>query len=412
MGQTTLAIQEITVPSRSVLLASQPIFDRQGSVYAVELLYRNDLHQSAMDVGDTRATSELIFNLCTGITEQTEHYHSPAFINVSGDFLLSQGFLPIDPERVVIELVERMEPTDELVATVRQWHQKGFRFALDDFEFTDAWEPLLEFASVIKVDVSTITPEQVASHQARLAWLDCLWLAERVEDEATKNTYQNMGFELFQGYFYARPAMVLGEKLNPASFQLARLLGALFQEDPDIDELVSLISADPNLALSLLKIVNSPLYKASSEITSVREVVLRLGLRNLRRWIALLGTVNASSPVAARIILTRAQACFELASRSRGKAIDPDQAFLVGLLSGVDVLLGIRKSAFLAKLQMPDAVQHALNSHEGALGRNLKVVLNLEQAVQMKHDLDRVDNRLLRLYQQAGTTVQQLLSGA
>jgi EAL and modified HD-GYP domain-containing signal transduction protein len=141
-------------------------------------------------------------------------------------------------------------------------------------------------------------------------------------------------------------------------------------------------------------------------------VVLRLGLRNLRRWIALLGTVNASSPVAARIILTRAQTCFELASRSRGKAIDPDQAFLVGLLSGVDVLLGIRKSAFLEKLQMPEAVQHALNSHEGALGRNLKVVLNLEQAVQMKQDLDRVDNRLLRLYQQAGTTVQQLLSGA
>ena len=400
------------MPTRSALLASQPIFDRQGAIYAVELLYRNDRNQSAVDVGDTKATSELIFNLCTGITEQTEHYHSPAFINVSGDFLLSQGFLPIDPELVVIELVERMEPTDELVAAVREWHQKGFRFALDDFEFTDAWAPLLEFASVIKVDVSTITPEQVASHQSKLAWLDCLWLAERVEDEATKNIYQDMGFELFQGYFYAKPAMVLGEKLNPASFQLARLLGALFQEEPDVEALVSLISADPNLALSLLKVVNSPLYKTSSEITSVKEVVLRLGLKNLRRWIALLGIVSASSPASARIILTRAQACFELASRSRSKSIDPDQAFLVGLLSGVDVLLGIRKRAFLEQLQISDAVLYALNSHEGGLGKNLKVVLDLEKTVQMKRDLDQVDGRLLRLYQHAGTTVEQLLSGS
>lgn len=399
------------MPTRSALLASQPIFDREGAVYAVELLYRNDLQQSVDDIGDTRATSELIFNLCTGITEQTEHYHSPAFINVSGDFLLSQGFLPIDPEMVVIELVERMQPTKELVSAVKEWHRKGFRFALDDFEFTDDWAPLLEFASVIKVDVSSITPEAVAAHQARLAGLDCLWLAERVEEAATKSIYEDMGFELFQGYYYARPAMVLGEKLTPASVQLVRLLGALYKEEPQVEELVSLISADPSLALSLLKIVNSPLYKTSSEITSVKEVVLRLGITNLRRWVALVGIVNATSPLTARIILTRAQTCFELASRSRSHDIDADQAFLVGLLSGVDVLLGIEKASFINQLQVSESVQLALSKHEGVLGRNLRLVLELEHSVQMKQKLDRMDTRLLRLYQQSGLTVQQLLAG-
>jgi len=123
---------------QSALLASQPIYDRNNKVHAFELLYRNDLKQSAMDICDTQATSELLFNLCPGITDQTEHYHSPAFINVSGDFLLPQSFLPIDPELVVIELVERMEPTAELVRAVESWHQQGFSFALDDFEFTAA----------------------------------------------------------------------------------------------------------------------------------------------------------------------------------------------------------------------------------------------------------------------------------
>ena len=398
--------------ARSALLASQPIYSQSNEVYAVELLYRNDLNQSAMDVGDTRATSELLFNLCTGITEQTEHYHSPAFINVSGDFLLSQGFLPIDPDLVVIELVERMEPTDDLIAAVEQWHGQGFRFALDDFEFTPAWEPLLKFASVIKVDVCSFSPDQVKAHQRKLAHLDCLWLAERVEDEQTRSTYLNMGFDLFQGYFFAKPAMVFGKKLTPAALHLARLLGALYKDEPDVDELVSVISADPGLAVSLLKVVNSPIYKASSRITSIKEVVLRLGLKNLRRWVALVGIVNSASPEAARIILTRAQTCFELASRSRSKPVEPAQAFLVGLLSGVDVLIGVEQEAFLENLNVSEPVLNALASFEGPLGRHLRVVLNLEQAVQMKKRLDLMDERLLKLYLKASESVQALFNDA
>lgn len=397
---------------KSALLASQPIYDRNNKVHAVELLYRNDLKQSAMDIGDTQATSELLFNLCSGITDQTEHYHSPAFINVSGDFLLSQGFLPIDPELVVIELVERMEPTAELVRAVESWHLQGFRFALDDFEFTAAWEPLLQFASVIKVDVCAFTPEQVKEHRSRMESIDCLWLAERVEDASTRDVYLGMGFDLFQGYFFAKPSIVFGKKLSPSALQLAQLLGALYKEEPDVDELVKLISMDPGLAVSLLKIVNSPLYKSAGHITSIKEVVLRLGFNNLRRWVALVGIVNASSPETARIILTRAQTCYELASRARLKQVDPAQAFLVGLLSGVDVLLGVDRDAFLGQLNLSESVCNALHKFEGVLGHNLRVVLNLEQAVQMKNRLHLLDERLLRVYLRAGESIQSLFNDA
>lgn len=395
---------------QSALLASQPIYDRNNAVYAVELLYRNDLNQSAVEVGDTQATSELIYNLCTGITEQTEHYHSPAFINVSGDFLLSRGFLPIDPELVVIELVERLEPTKELVDAVESWHRQGFRFALDDFEFTAAWEPLLRFASIIKVDVCAFTQNKVAEHRARMASLNCLWLAERVEDEKTRDAYMNMGFDLFQGYFFAKPSIVFGKKLSPGALQLARMLGELYKEEPEINELVALISSDPGLAVSLLKIVNSPHYRSSSNITSIKEVVVRLGFHNLRRWLALVGILNVSSPEAARIILTRAQTCFELANRSRSQRTDPAEAFLTGLLSGVDVLLGVERQAFMQQLNVSTAVHKALIGFEGSLGRNLQIVLNLERAVKMKTRLHLIDERLLRLYMRAGESVQALLS--
>ena len=396
--------------SISTLLASQPIYDRENKLYGVELLYRNDLSQSALDVGEATATSELLYNLCAGITEQTDHYHRPAFINVSGDFLLSNGFLPIDPDRVVVELVERMEPTPALVSAVEAWHRRGFRFALDDFEFLSSWEPLLKFASVIKVDVLGQDSSEIAREVAKLRHLDCLWLAERVEDEETRDDYHQLGFDLFQGYFLAKPKLVYGTKLSPSALNLAQLLGTLYAEEPDISDLVSIISSDPSLTVSLLKIVNSPVYRSSNEITSVRDVIMRLGLNNLRRWVALIAALNASSPEAARVILVRGQMCKELATRSKANTISPDLAFLVGLLSGVDVLLGVEKTAFFAQLNLGKSVLDALNNFKGPLGRNLKLSMEVESAVLMKTSLYALDPRLLRLYQYSAETIQKVIN--
>jgi EAL and modified HD-GYP domain-containing signal transduction protein len=393
----------------STLLASQPIYDRDNKLYAVELLYRNDLSQSAMDVGDMAATSELLYNLCTGITEQTDHYHRPAFINVSGDFLLSNRFLPIDPDRVVVELVERMEPTQALISAVESWYRQGFRFAFDDFEFLPSWNPLHKFASVIKVDVLNQDYLEIAEKVAQLSDLDCLWLAERVEDEGVRSHYYDLGFDLFQGYFFAKPKMVYGTKLTPSALQLARLLGALFTEEPDIHDLVAIISSDPNLTVSLLKIVNSPVYRTSKSIRSVKEVIIRLGLNNLRRWVALISALKASSPEAARIVLVRAQMCRELASRSKVSSAAPDHAFLVGLLSGVDVFLGVEKTTFLAQLNLDGPVRNALANFKGPLGRNLKLAIQVESAVLMKEAIESMDLRLLKLYQQANETIQTMI---
>ncbi len=172
--------------------------------------------------------------------------------------------------------------------------------------------------------------------------------------------------------------------------------------------------AHAGYTVSLLKIVNSPLYISAGHITSIKEVVLRLGFNNLRRWVALVGIVNASSSKTARIIITRAQTCYELASRAKSKQVDPAQAFLVGLLlgllSGVDVLLGVDRDVFLGQLSLSESVCDALRKFEGVLGRNLRVVLNLEQAVQMKNRLHLMDERLLRLYLRAGETVQGLFN--
>jgi len=207
----------------ATLLASQPIYDREGRVAAAELLFRNDLEQNVTEVGEERATSQLLYNLCTGITDQVAHSGIPVFLNVSADFLLSRAFLPVPPRQVVIELVERIEPTPEVIESVAHWSRQGFRFALDDFEFAASWDPLLAYADIIKVDVLGADPEQVLARKAALAHLPVRWLAERIETREEYELYRAAGFDLFQGYFFARPRTVLGTALPPSTLQLARL---------------------------------------------------------------------------------------------------------------------------------------------------------------------------------------------
>lgn len=393
----------------SRLLASQPIYDRQDKLYAVELLYRNDDGLTVLDIGEERATSELLFNLCTGITDQTEHFHSPVFINVSADFLLSRQFLPIDPGLVVVELVERITPTSEVIDAVRAWHARGFRFALDDFEFGDDWKPLQELASVIKVDVSQHTPEQIEHYRNQCSSSDLLWLAERVEDAPTHTRFLDMGFDLFQGYFHARPTIIYGTKLSPSALQLARLLGLLYVEEPDTDRVIEAISSDPSLAMSLIRVANSPLYRAPTALNGVKDVVVRMGFENLRRWVTLIGVVNATGTETARIVLTRAQICSELAKRSNPGS-DPDSAFLAGLLSGADALFQVEKQVFLKQLQISSELIDALTLGKGRVGKILNLAYQLEHAVMMREGLDRMDARLLKLYLATTHKVQALFN--
>ncbi|OZB04039.1 MAG: intracellular signaling protein, partial [Idiomarina sp. 34-48-12] len=187
-----------------ILFASQPIYDRNNEIYAHELLYRHENGISAFEVGDSVATSEVLYNLCTGLLDYVEHVKLPICVNVSTEFLLSGLFLPLAPNHVIVELVERIEPTAEIIDAIKRWVDKGFRFALDDFEFQESWTPLLEYASIIKVDIER-TPFEVAQQRfEELNHLNALWLAERIEDEATYEQYKALGFDLFQGYFLAK----------------------------------------------------------------------------------------------------------------------------------------------------------------------------------------------------------------
>ncbi|EWH02463.1 EAL and HDOD domain-containing protein [Halomonas sp. BC04] len=392
----------------TLLLASQPIFDKQDKIHGVELLYRHESGLGALDVGEAVATAEVIYQLHTAIAKRASFSQAPVFVNVSAEILLSRHFLPLSPEHVVIELVERIVPTPELIEAVQRLHRQGFRFALDDFAFNSEWSPLLSLATYIKVDISTLTAEKVELHKHQLSHLDLRWIAERVETREERDAYQRIGFELFQGYFYARPTPLYGKKIPAATLQATKLLNALCQTEPDIGEIINLIQSDPELAIKLTRVANSAFYRQQAPISSLKDVVARLGFQKLSSWAAMFGLMSDARSEHAELALARAKACELLAQKDH---LSGQYAYFIGLLSTADLLLGIPSEQFLGYLGLDSATVNAILHREGSYGNILERIEGTERYYAMRHlPSGREDAHILTLYRQAHHAAFELLT--
>lgn len=394
---------------KSTLLAYQPIYNVDMNVAGGELLYRNDNGLSAFDVGEEYATSEVIFNLCTGITEQFEGFQYPLYINVSKAFILSQAFLPLDPTKVVIELVERIEPDETTVRAIQRWHNKGFRFALDDFEYSPAWDPLIRLSDIIKIDIEATTEAHCVKLRKKLAGYPLQWLAERVETKEQLTHYQKLGFDYFQGYFLARPTPIVGQKMTPAAAGLGRIIQTLFVDEVDMEALARSISADPVMSVKLLKVANSPFYRGQKEISTLQQALMRLGLEQLKKWVVLIASLEGSSGGMVHNVLTRANTCAQIAQEQPAFDCDPNEAFLAGLLSGVDLLLNVPREAFIEQLHVSVAVKNAALSQRGKLGGLVSLVLSVERGLQQRDSASTVSKKALQLYHRQSVVTAQLL---
>lgn len=392
----------------SLLFASQPIFDHKDRIHGIELLYRNESGQGALDIGEGLATAEVVYHLSTAITRKANTFRVPAFVNVSEDILLSRHFLPVPPKQVIIELVERISPTHAVIEAVRRLKNQGYRFALDDFAFSEEWSDLLPLASYIKVDISTLPPAAVKLHRRKLSHLPLKWIAERVETREEHDAYRKLGFTLFQGYFYARPIPVYGKKIPASTLRATVLLNALHQPDPDMGEVISLIQSDPNLALKLTRVANSVFYGQHVPISSLRDIVNRLGLRQLTNWVALFGLLGGARSEHVGLALTRAKACELLAQHDQMNGHD---AYFIGLLSTTDLLLGVSIHEFLARLKLNHSTNDAILHRKGAYGSILQRIEGTERNYAMgQSGSSSEDVSLLTLYHRAQHAAFEVLS--
>ncbi|WP_156042957.1 EAL and HDOD domain-containing protein [Marinobacterium lacunae] len=366
------------MPDQSqVLMARQPIFDKELRVVAYELLYRSDDEKQMANVfNGHHATSNVLVNAYTSIIANQERRQLPAFLNLPREMFEADSLPSMSHRQLVIEVLEDVKVDDTLIDSVKRYKSAGYRIALDDFVYSPEYDRLLELADIVKVDILALGMPEVRYTVRQLKRFPLALLAEKIETYEQLRECIDLGFKLFQGYFLRRPEIVEGRRLESNESILLQLLAELNAPEPDTDTLVRLISQDPSLTYRLLKIVNSAALSRQRHIESIQEALVILGLAEIRKWISLiaLSGQNKKPSELVRETLTLAKMCELVAVAQNNPEVTPNSAFLCGLLNRLDAILDIEQERLLHQIAVSEQIICAVHDRKGPLGNLLKLV--------------------------------------
>ena len=370
-----------------IFLGRQPILGREQQLLAYELLFREGpifTSNRAEIIDPSQATATVIANAFTELSANETLGPYRGYINVDQQFLFSDLIEVLPPALVVLEILESVQPTPEVVARCRELRGKGFTLAIDDVvDVGEAYRPLFELAEIIKVDILDVDAGRLAALVGQLKPFGKKLLAEKVESAEQVEQCKRLGFELFQGYYFAKPAIIVGKKLNPSQIALLRLLGLVMQ-DAETGEIENAFKVEPGLTVNLLRLTNSVGSGLTTRITSLRHAITILGRRQLQRWLQLLIYTNpkggrSDNPLL-QLAATRGRMMELLAERVTPRNREfADQGFMVGIMSLMPALLGVAIEEILAQLPVAPRVQMALVDRTGLHGQLLQVVEATEQ---------------------------------
>jgi c-di-GMP-related signal transduction protein len=360
-------------------VARQPIYDRGLDVYAYELLFRSGDVDHADVLDDEVATASTVVTTFADIGLDALVGGRSGFVNATREFVM-RGFVTLLPAgRVALEL-HRTEALDPAVmAELRRLSALGYTIALDDFVMREDSLPLLEVAHFVKLDVQAFTRDQLADQVARLEPCKVRLIASKIEDHHTFEFCKQVGFDYFQGYFFCQPKTVAGRGIPTNRLTQMRLMAVPQDPDCPLEEMERAISNDLGVSFRLLRWINSAYFSLPRKVSSVREALMLLGVRNVRSW-ALLMTLAGIEDQPSELIrtaMTRAKMC-ELVAQALDRP-NADAHFTVGLFSVVDAFMNMRMQDVLSELPLSPDVSAALLDQSGPLGEVLAWVLTYER---------------------------------
>jgi c-di-GMP-related signal transduction protein len=373
-------------------LARQPILNRNGKIFAYELLFRDSpLSESAVIHNGVQATAQVLENVLNNIGLSKLIGNHKAFVNCSREMLCDNLFCLLNPDRFVLEILETVTPDEAIIRVVEQYHKKGFQLALDDFVYTpetiEQWAPVFPYISYVKMDLVENTPKNRALAAAYFKAKGISILAEKVETEFDFQECLKEGYDFFQGFFFAKPELVTTRKMDSTTAAILDLLKKLKSES-SLDEISRAFENYPELIHKLLSYLNSS-NSFKKPLMTIQEALNQIGVDHLNHWLLLLlyarpemGESPQSSPLFQNAT-HRARFLENL-----GKAIDPKsdfsaKAFIVGLMSRMDALFKMPFQNILPSLSVDKDIQEALLYKNGRLG----LLLRLADAVEL--DLQR-----------------------
>jgi c-di-GMP phosphodiesterase len=372
----------------NAFIGRQPIVNRQQQIIGYELLFR--MHKTAQTAefsSDLQAGTSVLVNTLSNMGTDWLVGSKLAFLNVESPMLESSFLELLQPQKVVLEVLESVQATPEVVQRARELRAQGFGIALDDFDLTGSTAPFLDVANYVKLDIQMLGMPRTLELSRQLRRHPVLQVAEKVETKEEFKKCFEAGFDCFQGYYFAHPETLSAKVINPAYANILALLN-MIRNNAEIKDIEDALKRDVALSFKLLRYINSAGFGLSCEIHSFRHAVTILGYQKLYRWLTLLlvtaGAESNTPPALMKTAVTRGR-FVELIGQNFLEGHDRDNLFIVGVFSLLDVMLDMPMDKVLDSLLLPDTVADALMSRTGIYGGFLQLAEACEDP-----DLNRV----------------------
>lgn len=363
-------------------IGRQPILDQNLKLYAYELLFRNGEKNFAPgSLDDDSATSQVIITAFTEVGLENLVGNRLAFVNTPYKFLCNPDLLPMEPDQVVLEVLENVIIDEDSTRGMKTLVERGFTLALDDFIYSSQYDEILPLIDTIKLDITQIERSKWQETIVHLREYGCKILAEKVETEDEYLELKSYGVDYYQGYFFAKPKVLSGKRISSNKLSMLQLLSKMHDPAVDVNELSELISRDVALSVKSLNYVNSPASGLNRRVESVREAVVFLGRESIKRWVTLfvIASVDDKPQELMTMGLVRAKFC-ELLAIKAGLGGE-DAFFTVGMFSVLDSLMDVSLEEALEPMALTSEMRDALLDHVGDKGRAVTLAIELEKGL-------------------------------
>lgn len=324
-----------------VYVGRQPILDRGWNIAGYELLFRSSHANFRDSTGDVSATSQVISNAILGFGLDRLLGDKPAFVNFDRTLLLGDWTTVLPPEKVVIEILERVEPDRQVLDACETLRERGYALAFHPSGDNKRAAEFAPFVDIMRVDFQKTTPADQESLVRRYQNHNIRMIAGKVETEDEFVRASQLGYHYFQGFFFVSPVVLQTSRVPASKTGGLRLVKLIQHDDMDFDSVEEVIRFDIAFSHSLLTYVNSAAFQWPNRIESVRQGLLLLGADGVRKWawMASLSSLGENRPpVLMAQVLMRGRFCEAISGLMTLAAGDADP-FVIGMFSLLDAIL-------------------------------------------------------------------------
>jgi len=359
-----------------VFLARQPVFTSEKKVFGYELLFRLGLENYFPDVDGDAATSNLLSNIFFPFDFKEILGEKPGLINFTEKLILQKVPLLLPKKNFIIEVLENIEPDEEMISSLSFLKKKGFTIALDDFVYHKKFRPMIELSKIIKFDIRTTPLESLHEilHDLRSDY-EILFLAEKVETYAEFEQAKEMGFDLFQGYFFSKPEVLSTKGVSSGQITKLGLINEVGKKELNLKKIEGLIKKDVSVSFRLLRFINSAYFTRRNSINTIKDAITYLGTEELKRFIniVVISDLGANKPnELVRASIIRARMC-ESCGKVLNTSFSTDELFTLGLFSFMDAILDCKMESILNYIAFSEKMKQALLGQD----KKFKMILSI-----------------------------------